>query len=439
MKTSIFFIYWVLYLNKASKALSFCELTSIDYAIWQYRFLLVQHSRKQPHTVVQLNILVFDEIAMNKRIAKRAADISPFHVMDILAQAKQLQSLGHDIIHMEVGEPDFDTPEPIVEAGINALKAGKTHYTPALGLPELREAIANWYQSHYQVSISPQRIVVTPGASGALLLVMGALLEQGDKVMLADPGYPCNRHFARFVEGEVNAVPVTADSHYQLTAQHVEQYWDSQTSMALVASPSNPTGTVLTQAELEALSDVIKQKAGTLVVDEIYHGLTYDDFQAPTALSVSDDIFVINSFSKFFGMTGWRLGWLVVPEGYTEIMDRLAQNLFLAAPTMSQYAALAAFHKNTLDILEQRRQTFEQRRDRLLPALKQIGFNIPVTPQGAFYLYADCSALLTDAIPDSMALSRYLLKQADVAITPGLDFGQFRAEKHCRFASGMIC
>ena len=371
---------------------------------------------------------------MTKRMAKRAAAISPFHVMDILAQAKQLQSQGRDIIHMEVGEPDFDTPEPIVEAGMKALKAGKTHYTPALGLPELREAIANWYQDYYQLDISPERIVVTPGASGALLLVMGALLEQGEKVMLADPGYPCNRHFARFVEGDINAVPVTAASNYQLTADHIEQYWDAKTSLALLASPSNPTGTVLSKEELELLSKAVKRKQGTLVVDEIYHGLTYDGFKATSALAIDEQAFVINSFSKFFGMTGWRLGWLVVPEGYTEVMDKLAQNLYLAAPTMSQYAALAAFEQNTLDILEQRRQVFQQRRDALLPALKELGFTLPVTPQGAFYLYADCSKLLNDKVPDSMALSRYLLKEAGVAITPGLDFGNFQSHHHCRFA-----
>jgi len=371
---------------------------------------------------------------MTKRIAQRANDISPFHVMDILAQAKQLQSEGKDIIHMEVGEPDFETPAPIIEAGMQAIKAGKTHYTPALGLPALREAIADWYQTQYQISISANRIVLTPGASGALLLVMGALLEQGDKVMLAAPGYPCNRHFARFVEGEVNAVPVTSESQYQLTADHVSQYWDENTTMALVASPSNPTGTVLTKQALEALSIAVVKCGGSLVVDEIYHGLTYDGFHAPTALSVSNDAFVINSFSKFYGMTGWRLGWLVVPEEYVEVMDRLAQNLFLAAPTMSQYAALAAFEHETLDILEERRQIFEQRRNALLPALKSIGFNIPVTPQGAFYLYADCANLLSETMPDSRSLSRYLLQHAGVAMTPGLDFGGFLSDRHCRFA-----
>lgn len=371
---------------------------------------------------------------IKQTIAQRAHDISPFHVMDILAQAKLLETQGKDIIHMEVGEPDFETPQPIIDAGIQALKQGKTHYTPALGLPALREAIAAWYQTQYQVNISAERIVITPGASGALLLVMGALLDAGENVLLADPGYPCNRHFARFVEGSVTSIPVNADSQYQLTAQHIEKYWDTKTAMALVASPSNPTGTVISKSQLDGLSQAVKTKQGSLVVDEIYHGLTYDGFKAPTALATDDQIFVINSFSKFFGMTGWRLGWLVVPEGYTQVMDKLAQNLFLAAPTMSQYAALAAFEQNTLDILEQRRQTFEKRRDALLPALRDLGFEIPVTPQGAFYLYANCSKLLNETTPDSMALSKFLLKEAGVAITPGLDFGAYQAEQHCRFA-----
>jgi aspartate/methionine/tyrosine aminotransferase len=367
-------------------------------------------------------------------IAQRAQDISPFYVMDVLAQAKQLESQGHDIVHMEVGEPDFETPQPIIDAGIQALKNGKTHYTPALGLPALREKIAAWYQTRYQVTISPNRIVVTPGASGALLLVMGALLEKGNNVLLADPGYPCNRHFARFVEGDVKSIPVDANSNYQLTEEHIEQYWDDNSAMALVASPSNPTGTVISKPELSSLSAAIKSKQGTLVVDEIYHGLTYDGFEASSALAIDNDAFVINSFSKFFGMTGWRLGWLVVPETYVDVMDKLAQNLFLAAPTMSQYAALAAFEQNSLDILEQRRQILEQRRNALLPALRDLGFEIPVTPQGAFYLYANCSKLLTDKITDSMALSKFLLKEAGVAMTPGLDFGRHQADLHCRFA-----
>tara|TARA_R110001606_G_scaffold399222_1_gene582340 strand:+ start:78436 stop:79620 length:1185 start_codon:yes stop_codon:yes gene_type:complete len=372
--------------------------------------------------------------ADNRRITERAQAITPFHVMDILAQAKRLEAQGKDIIHMEVGEPDFDTPQPIIEAGIAALKAGKTHYTPALGLPELREAIAAWYETRYQVKVSANRIVVTPGASGALLLVIGALLEQGKNVLLADPGYPCNRNFARFVEGKAKAVNVDASTNYQLTAKHIEQYWDEHTALALVASPSNPTGTVLNQQQLTSLSDAVMLKNGHLVVDEIYHGLTYDGYDAPTVLAVNQDAFVINSFSKYFGMTGWRLGWLVVPDGYEEVMDRLAQNLFLAAPTVSQYAALAAFNSETMAILNQRRDTFEQRRNSLLPALQSIGLKVDAPPQGAFYIYADCQQILTAKYPNSMALSKHWLEKAGVAVTPGNDFGHYLAESHIRFA-----
>lgn len=371
---------------------------------------------------------------VKRLIAQRANDISPFYVMDILAKAKKLESQGNDIIHMEVGEPDFATPQPIVDAGIAALKSGKTHYTPALGLPELRQAIADWYQQHYQVHISANRIVITPGASGALLLVMGALLEQGKNVLLADPGYPCNRHFARFVEGKSKAVNVDVSSNYQLTATHIAQYWDQQTAMALVASPSNPTGTVLSKQQLQELADAVNARNGHLVVDEIYHGLTYDNFDAPTVLSVDQNAFVINSFSKYFGMTGWRSGWLVVPDDYESVMDRLAQNLFLAAPTVSQHAALAAFNSSTLEILEQRRQEFEHRRNGLIPAITELGFELPISPQGAFYLYAGCSKLLSDNCPDSMKLSQMLLAQAGVAITPGYDFGSNQADLHVRFA-----
>lgn len=370
----------------------------------------------------------------NRRISERAQAISPFHVMDILAQAKRLETQGKDIIHMEVGEPDFDSPQPIIEAGIAALKAGRTHYTPALGLPALREAIAGWYETRYQVKVSANRIIVTPGASGALLLVMGALLEQGKNVLLADPGYPCNRNFARFVEGKAKAVNVDASTNYQLTANHIKQHWDENTAMVLVASPSNPTGTVLNEQQLKSLSDAVTLKKGHLVVDEIYHGLTYDGYDAPTVLAVNQDAFVINSFSKYFGMTGWRLGWLVVPDGYEEVMDRLAQNLFLASSTISQYAALAAFNSETITILNQRRNIFEQRRNSLLPALQSIGLKVDAPPQGAFYIYADCRQILTDNYPDSMALSKYWLEQAGVAVTPGNDFGHYLAKYHIRFA-----
>jgi len=371
---------------------------------------------------------------VNYKIAQRGQDIAPFYVMDILAQAKKLETQGRDIIHMEVGEPDFITPQPIIDAGIAALKSGKTHYTPALGLPELREAIANWYQQHYQITVSPNRIVVTPGASGALLLVMGALLDRDQNMLLADPGYPCNRHFARFVEGRAKTIGVDAATNYQLTAADIASHWDQHTAMALVASPSNPTGTLLSQQQLAQLSTAIQAKQGYFVVDEIYHGLTYDDIKAQTVLAVDQQAIVINSFSKFFGMTGWRLGWLVVPDELVPTMDKLAQNLFLAAPTVAQYAALSAFNSDTLVILEQRRQIFEQRRNALLPALENMGLEITATPQGAFYIYANCSQLLTTELPDSMAVCNYWLDKAGVAVTPGKDFGHYLPEQHIRFA-----
>ena len=367
---------------------------------------------------------------MNKiRSAKRMDDIQPFHVMELLTRARQLEAEGRDIIHMEVGEPDFTTPEPIIQAGIEALQAGKTHYTPAAGIPELRLALSGFYQQRYGVKIDPARILITPGASGALLLATGVLLDIGDELIMADPGYPCNRNFTRFVEARARMVPVDADSGYQLTAEHVKQAWNAQTAGVLLASPANPTGTLVGAEQLKAIHQQVAAKGGSLIVDEIYHGLVYDS-EAQTALAISDDIFVINSFSKYFNMTGWRLGWMVVPQAYIPLADKLAQNLFLAAPTLAQHAALACFEPETLAILEARRLEFQKRRDFLLPALRELGFDIPLTPEGAFYIYANCESV-TD---DSFSFSQELLEEAGVAVTPGLDFGHHRAAQHLRFA-----
>jgi len=362
-------------------------------------------------------------------IADRMHLIQPFHVMALLARARELEATGRSIIHMEIGEPDFITPQPVIDAGMAALAAGKTHYTPATGLLALRERIAGFYQSRYGVSVAPERIVITPGASAALQLVMATLVNPGDRVLMADPGYPCNRNFVYLLNGEPVGIPVNADSGYQPTPQQVEQHWDDATVALLVASPSNPTGTVLDAETLRACHAVTSQHAGALVVDEIYHGLTYER-QAETALSIADDVTVVNSFSKYFGMTGWRLGWLVVRDEYVAGIDKLAQNLFLAAPTVAQHAALAAFEEENIAILEARRAAFRERRDFLIPALRDLGFDIPVTPDGAFYLYAGCSRF-TD---DSYRFSLDLLEQAGVAITPGLDFGHYRPKTHVRFA-----
>ncbi len=359
--------------------------------------------------------------------AARMAHIEPFHVMDVLARARALEAQGRSIIHMEIGEPDFPTADLIVEAGVAALQAGKTHYTPALGLPELREAIARSYAPG--VHVEAERVVVTPGASGALQLIFGALLSPGDEVLLADPGYPCNRHFVRLFEGVPVGIPVDASSSYQLTAELIRRHWTPRTVAALISSPSNPTGTVVSDEEMAHIVSTMEELGGVLVVDEIYHRLTYG-VELSSALRYSERVFVVNSFSKYYGMTGWRVGWLVAPREYVPAIDKLAQNIFLAASTPAQYAALAALTPQVRVELERRRQIFRERRDYLLPALRELGFDIPVEPQGAFYLYADCSRFTSD----SRTFALQLLEQIGVAITPGADFGFHRPERHVRFS-----
>lgn len=371
--------------------------------------------------------------------ASRTEEIAPFQVMAILQQAQTLAAQGIDVIHLEIGEPDFTTPAPIVEAGIEALKQGKTHYTPALGLPELRQKIADFYRTRYGVDVSASRIAITPGASGALLLLMAARLEAGDELLMADPGYPCNRHFARVFEAQRRLIATTADSGFQLTPEYIEKNWTEGASKAvLMASPANPTGAMISHEVLEKIAQVTADQGGELWVDEIYHGLTYHDAsdsrfagQRPqTALALGEHVVVINSFSKYFGMTGWRLGWMVVPEHYIPVIERLAQNLFLAPTTPSQYGALAAFDNDSLAIMEARRLELQQRRDYLLAELPKLGFKIPVVPDGAFYIYADASALTQD----TQVFCQQLLQETGVAITPGFDFGDQNANVYIRIA-----
>ena len=362
------------------------------------------------------------------RTAARVADIGAFHVMDILARAHALEAAGRDIIHLEIGEPDFPTPAPIAEAGIAALRAGHTRYTGALGLPALRESIAQFHATRWQCAVEPERIVVTPGASGALLLALGLLAGPGDEVLMADPGYPCNRHFARFCDASAVSVPVDASSGFQLTLEQIMRHATPATRAVLVASPSNPTGTAIPPAELARIHDWCGAQGVALIVDEIYLALTYDGGEHSAARW--NDVFVVNSFSKYFLMTGWRLGWLLAPAWAMPALERLAQNLFLAAPTPAQHAALAAFSPDTLAELEARKTELRDRRDFLLPALRDRGFAIPTQPQGAFYLYADCSAH-TD---DSFHFAQALLEQVGVAVTPGLDFGQHQPQRYLRIA-----
>jgi len=362
-------------------------------------------------------------------LARRAAEIRPFHVMELLARAKQLEREGRDIVHMEIGEPDFLTPASVCEAGIRAIREGHHFYTPSAGIPELREALADYYRRRYGVTVAPERIIITSGSSGALMLAMALLVNPDDRVLMADPGYPANRNFVRAMGGEALEVAVGADTGFQLTNALVAAHWRSRTVGVLLASPSNPTGTLVPPAELAAIARTAAERHAALIVDEIYHGLVYEG-EAPTVAGLSDEAFVINSFSKFFNMTGWRLGWMIAPRRYLREIDKLSQNIYLSAPAVSQHAALAALQPAALAVFDERRGEFRRRRDFLVPALRALGFDIPVTPQGAFYVYAGCERLTGD----SFAFCRDLLEQAGVAITPGADFGNHHPERYVRFA-----
>jgi aspartate/methionine/tyrosine aminotransferase len=361
--------------------------------------------------------------------AARMGGIAPFHVMELMARARALEAQGRDIIHMEVGEPDFPTPQPIIDAAQGFIAGGQVFYTHSLGLPQLREAIAAFYNTRYGVTVDPARIVVTAGASGALMLALAALISPGDEWLLSDPGYPCNRHFVRLLEGVPRSIDVDAHSGFQPTVEKVVAGWTAQTRGLLVASPNNPTGTLIDPAQLAKLWQAVQARSGSLIVDEIYHGLTYG-IDASTALALSDDIIVINSFSKYFGMTGWRLGWLVVPPHLVRNVEKLAQNLYIAPSTPAQHAALAAFAPETIAILEGRRHEFDSRRKLLLAGLRKLGFRIDTEPQGAFYIYAN----IGDLEKDSQVLAGKLIEEAGVAATPGLDFGMNAPARHMRFA-----
>jgi len=365
--------------------------------------------------------------------AARVAEIEPFHVMEVQTAARALEAAGRTVVHMEIGEPDFPTPGPVIHAAQSAIADGGIFYTSALGLPALRAAIARHYADHYGTVIAPERVIVTAGSSAALLLVLALIVDRDDRILQSDPAYPCNRHFVRVLEGAPVGIPVGPESNYQLTANLIEWNWDASTRGAIIASPSNPTGTVVPRDEMRRIVAAVKARAGHLIVDEIYLGLTYGlgaHDRPRSALELTDDAFVISSFSKYFNMTGWRLGWVVAPERHVRDLEKLAQNLYISPAAPSQHAALACFAPATLAILESRRREFEARRDYLVPALRNMGFGIPVMPTGGFFVYADCSAFSHD----SQQFCRDVLEHAGVAITPGLDFGHHRAAEHVRFA-----
>ncbi len=366
-------------------------------------------------------------------LASRVHAIEPFRVMEVVKAAAALRQAGVDVISMSVGEPDFTAAPRVAAAAIAAIEAGVTQYTDALGLATLRAAIAEHYQRTCGLTIAPHRIVVTAGASAGLLLACAALVGDGDEVLMPDPCYPCNRHFVTAFSGKPVLVEAHARDRYQLTAEHIATRWNAKTRGVIVASPSNPTGTSMTTAQLTEMLVAVRARGGFAVVDELYQGLTYE--AAPTsALQVDPDVITVNSFSKYFNMTGWRLGWLVVPDKLVPTFEKLAQNLFICPSTIAQHAALACFHPESLAVYEARRLEFQRRRDYLVPALRALGFTIPVTPDGAFYVYADISAVRHPQAHDSTAFCMAVLQETGVAIVPGDDFGFAAPQRHVRFS-----
>jgi aspartate/methionine/tyrosine aminotransferase len=374
------------------------------------------------------------------RIAQRAQRIEPFYVMEVAkaasALAREVAHTDRPVIFLNIGEPDFTAPAPVQAAAAQTIAQGATQYTQALGTDALRQAISGWYANRFGVDVPARRIVVTAGASAALHLACLALIEQGDEVLMPDPSYPCNRHFVSAAEGTAVLVPTTASERYQLSAAKVKAAWGPHTRGVLLASPSNPTGTSIDPAELRRIHEVVSARGGVTLIDEIYLGLSHDEAYGQTALAISDDIVSINSFSKYFNMTGWRLGWLVVPEALVPVIERLAQNLFICPSTVSQQAALACFDPESLATYEARRAEFKARRDFFIPALNDLGLTVPVQPDGAFYAWADCSAACTRlGLKDSWDFAHAALHQAHVAITPGRDFGTFETARFVRFST----
>ena len=358
--------------------------------------------------------------------ARRAAEIEPFEVMDVLSRAHALERSGRRVVHMEIGEPDFSAPAPVVEAGVRALREGLTAYTATLGLPALREAIASHYLQKFSCRLEDSRVAITSGASGGLLTVMALYVDAGDEMLVPDPGYPGYRHFVRAFEGRARALPVSARDNFQPTAAMVREAWGDRTKGLILGSPSNPTGTLIDRGELRKIAEFIAGRGGVLIVDEIYQGLSYG-IEPSTALGLPGDVVVVNSFSKYFCMTGWRLGWVVLPPTAVRGFEKLAQHLFISAPSAAQHAACAAFLPESISVLEERRTQFARRRDFLLPELRNSNLHVPAEPHGAFYIYADCGR-------DARRYCMELLEKEGVAATPGVDFGVNNTERYVRFA-----
>lgn len=374
------------------------------------------------------------------KFSTRAEKITPFYVMEVAKAAQQLaQEVANGpepMIFLNIGEPDYTAPAQVQAAASHSIATGQTQYTNALGLEPLRQAISAWYQSRFGVDVPAQRIVITAGASAALQLACLALVDAGDEILMPDPSYPCNRHFVSAAEGVATLIPTGAAERYQLSADQVAAHWGDKTRGVLLASPSNPTGTSIDPAELRRIHEVVTAKGGVTIVDEIYLGLSYDEAFSHSALAISDDIISINSFSKYFNMTGWRLGWMVVPEAMVPVIERMAQNLFICASTIAQHAALACFTPESMATFEARRAEFKARRDYFLPALQELGFGIDVMPDGAFYAWADCTPLCAKlGVDNSWDFAYALMEKAHLAITPGRDFGTADTARYVRFST----
>ncbi|QIM48880.1 pyridoxal phosphate-dependent aminotransferase [Pusillimonas sp. DMV24BSW_D] len=362
-------------------------------------------------------------------LAQRCSEIQPFYAVEVFKQGAALIAQGHDIISLGIGEPDFTAPAQVVETLNRASSAGLSGYTPPLGLAPLREAIAHYYGEEFGARVKPERIIVTSGASGALLLACTALINPGAEILMPDPSYPANQNFIRCAGGRPKLIPCGPEQQFQLTAHDIETHWGPDTRGVVIASPSNPTGTRILQSELKKLIEAVHARGGFVIMDEIYLGLYYDE-KPESALTLDDNLIIINSFSKYFHMTGWRLGWMIVPETMIAAIDKLAASLTICAPSLAQHAALSCFEPEVMRVYENRRLSFKQRRDYLVPELEKMGLTVPVKPDGAFYVYADVSRHSND----SEAFSQQMLAQAHVAAVPGRDFGPAHAQKMLRFS-----
>lgn len=362
-------------------------------------------------------------------LAARTRETVTFHAVELMKQAYELQRAGVDIISLGVGEPDFTAVPQVIDAMESAARAGNSGYSSPAGIPQLREAISQYYATQLNTNVNPDRIIVTTGASGALMLAAMALVNPGDEILMPDPCYPPNRNFIGAAGGVTKLIPTTATNRFQLSSSDIEQNWGPRTKGVLIASPSNPTGTSLTRSELDKVFKTVKSKGGFVIMDEIYLGLSYDG-ERKSALTLDDDAIIINSFSKYFNMTGWRLGWMVVPKHMVAPIEKMVASLAICAPTLAQYGAVACFEPTSIAIYEQRREAFRQRRDFLVPALESMNIKVPVIPDGAFYVYADVSAHASD----SNVLSTSLLQGARVVAVPGIDFGPAHASHMMRFA-----